>query len=155
MKKFTWYIRGELLCLVVGKSEEWWLAGQDVKQLTPRQLHFPIYGVSDKWWDGLAIMLHHTYPDEQLLNICYWFYFATDDHGRPNQRAESGPDGRKIGRRQKATTWAALQSVGFYLIWPHWQIKTKQADNRLYNVVLKKVIFFNLFVSQADTLCPM
>ena len=46
-------------------------------------------------------MLHHTYPDEQLLNICYWFYFATDDHGRPNQRAESGPDGRKIGRRQK------------------------------------------------------
>ena len=101
MKKFTWYIRGELLCLVVGKSEEWWLAGQDVKQLTPRQLYFPIYGVSDKWWDGLAIMLHNTYPDEQLLNICYWFYFATDDHGRPNQRAESGPDGRKIGRRQK------------------------------------------------------
>ena len=117
VKKFTWYIRGELLCLVVGKSEEWWLAGQDVKQLTPRQLHFPIYGVSDKWWDGLAIMLHHTYPDEQLLNICYWFYFATDDHGRPNQRAESGPDGRKIGRCQKATTWAAAQSVGFYLIW--------------------------------------
>ena len=63
-------------------------------------------------------MLHHTYPDEQLLNICYWFYFATDDHGRPNQRAESGPDGRKIGRRQKPTTWAAMQSIGFYLIWP-------------------------------------
>ena len=41
--------------------------------------------------------------------------------------------------------------LGFTLFGqPHWQIKTKQADNRLYNVLLKEVIFFKLFVSQAD-----
>ena len=38
-------------------------------------------------------------------------YFTTDDHGRPNQRVVSGPDGRKIQLPPSKKQWPSLAAT--------------------------------------------
>ena len=86
----------------LGTSQEWWLVRQNVKQPHHRKSNLRSFWQIEngrKILATLANMLRHI-PDKCWTcvtdHIGSAFYFTTDDHGRPNQRVVSGPDGQKI-----------------------------------------------------------
>ena len=67
--------------------------------LALRKIQFKEFLTNWKWFVNFKYA-SYCIPDKSWTRVSDHigseFYFATDDHGRPNQRGESGPDGRKI-----------------------------------------------------------